>query len=169
MLGDNGNSTRKSSDFGLTAETFVRAVRTLMYGYALVSAVGAKGHEWCALNAAATHIATVEYYSRLNSKCNHTLHNRLMEIEMTVRTERDRVCQQDIRFSLGGAVSITAQRQLWPFVSEFRSVKGKGKGKGCLFQGYFPNFSVLYPRRTNPGSEHQNNVRRKARSRVFLC
>ena len=73
------------------------------------------------------HIAVVEYYSRLNSKCHYALHSRLMEIEMNIRTEWARVCQRDSRFSLGDAVVLTAQRQFWPLASEFKTVKGGGK------------------------------------------
>ena len=45
ILNDNGHSARRASDFGLTADAFVHAVRTLMFGYALVAAADAIGHE----------------------------------------------------------------------------------------------------------------------------
>ena len=128
MIDDNGNAGRKPSDFGATADTFARAVRTLMLGYALVSAADAAGHEWFLLNAAMEHITTAEYNSRLYSNCNYALHNKLMGIEMSIRSEWARVCQHDPRFSLGDAAVPTSQRQFWPFASEFKTAKGNGKG-----------------------------------------
>ena len=127
MLDDNTISLKRNSDFNRTAETFIHAVRTLMYGYALVSAADATGHERCDLNATMAHITAVGYYSRLNSKRNNTPHSRLIEIEMAIRTEWRMVFQQDRRFSIGEAVAFTGQRKLRPFISEFRPVKGGGK------------------------------------------
>ena len=43
MLEDNRDAGRQASDFGATADTAVLAVRTLMLGYALVSAADTAG------------------------------------------------------------------------------------------------------------------------------
>ena len=151
MLDENANFARGNSDFNSSAENFGHAVRTLMFGYALVSAADATGHEWCNIEAAMSHIAAVEYMSRLNSKCAYALHSRILEIEMTIRTEWGRVCQHEPAFSLTDAVALTAQRRLWPCVSEFKPVKGKGKGgkqdrqnmSVNRFQGRGVNFSGM--------------------------
>ena len=101
----------------------------MMFGYALVSAAGATGREWRNLEAATSHIAAVEYASRLNSKCGHALQTRIAETEMAIRTEWAKAFRTDPTFSLTDAIALIARAKLRPLVAEFKTSKG-GWGKG---------------------------------------
>lgn len=73
--------------------------------------------EGSTIDAALSHINIVARYSRLDSVANHSLHSRVLEVEMGVRIEGARVCQFDQRCSMGGDIALTARRQMWPFLS----------------------------------------------------
>ena len=54
-----------------------------------------------------------------------------MEIEMAVRNGRIRIGQFHAQFSLSDAIALIANRNMWPFLSEFKPFTYKGgKGKG---------------------------------------
>lgn len=98
MIDDNGDIGRRTSYFNAATESFVYAVRDLMFGYALVSAVDVSGAEWCNIEAATARAATAGYYFRRNSKRAHALHSRIMKTELTVSADCARLGQSDRRF-----------------------------------------------------------------------
>lgn len=129
MLDSNTLQMKQKSTFNLSPENFLNAVKVLMMGYVLVSANDPKGQEWCTLEAAKSHIDSVEHYSRLDSLANHQLHHRITEIEMSIRNEWSRICQFHVQFSLSDAINLVANRTVWPFLSEFKPITQKGIGK----------------------------------------
>ena len=111
------------TSFNISPEHFAHSVRVLLMGYVLVSVNDPPENQWCTLEAAMSHIDVVEHYSRLDSASNHQQHNRIMQIEMTIRTEWARVRQYEPDFSLGDAITLVGKRQqLWPCVTEFRPI-----------------------------------------------
>ena len=77
--------------------------------------------ERCTLDAALIRINIVERYSRLDSGSNRSLRSRILEVELGVSSEWTRVCQFGHRCSLGDAITLTARRQIRPFLSEYRT------------------------------------------------
>ena len=124
---------KKNTDFLLSAESFCHAVRVLMHGYTLVSMLDPPGEEWCSMGAAQRHIATVEGYSRANSRVSHRMHTQIMEAEMATRLEWTKLGQTNPGVSSTAIIDTLAQRHaIWPLNSEITrvstpSVKGKGK------------------------------------------
>ena len=119
-------SKKRTSDFQNSPETFVHAVRVLMISYALVSVTDPIEDTWCSYNAAQQHISTVETFSRASSKANFSMFSRVMDAEMSVRSEWTRVSQAESSLSLSQIIATVAQRYtLWPALHEFRSL-GKG-------------------------------------------
>ena len=123
LIDPQGLNQKNKATFNISPENFTHCVRVLMLGYVLVSANDPPNDQWCTLEAAMAHIDSVEHYSRMDSGVNHALHSRIMQAEMTIRTEWARVCQYDPKFSLGDAINLIGRRhQLWPCVTEFRTV-----------------------------------------------
>ena len=117
-----GNDPKKRKNNYLTStDSFVRAVRVLMFAYVLASARDATGLEWRNLTAAHLHVATVEHFTRLDSRAGHALHKRLLECEMSIRIEWTRVQQAQPELSLTEIIHIVGQRHsVWPMEMEFR-------------------------------------------------
>ena len=142
--------SRKHSDFNKSPGNFTYAVRILMYAYVLASAPGPLENTWCILEAARAHVSTVEHYSRLSTAAGGAFANRIMEIELAIRSEWVRTHHKEPLLSLSDVITIVSQQTtLWPMAHEFRnpirttvtnkgqyqqvekSYKGKpGKGKG---------------------------------------
>ena len=127
----NPSGARKNQEYLQSAESFCHAVRVLMHGYTIVSMADPRGEEWCDLGAAQRHIATVEGYSRANSRVSHRMHPQIMEAEMATRLEWTKLGQTNPGVSLTAIIDTVAQRHaIWPLNSEItRSGQTKGKGK----------------------------------------
>ena len=99
LIDAQGQSVKAKTTFNLPPGSFAHCVRVLMLGYVLVSANDDPENQRCTLEAAMSHIDIVEHYSRLDSVTGRNLHQRIMQIEMTIRTEWARVCkyEQDFR------------------------------------------------------------------------
>ena len=126
MLDNNAMNAKQKVTFNLSPENFVNSVRVLMMGYVLVSVNDPPGQEWCTLEAAMAHVDCVEQYSRLDSLANHQMHQKIMEIEMSIRTEWSRICQFHAQFSLSDAINLVASRNTWPLISDFKAITWKG-------------------------------------------
>ena len=111
---------RKHSDFNKTPENFAHAVRILMYSYALVSATDPPENVWCSLDAARSHIATVEHYSRLSTAAGGSLGARIMEVGMALRSEWVKIHHKEPNLPLSDVITIVSQSNLWHLHSEFR-------------------------------------------------
>ena len=130
---------RKHSEFNKSPENFTHAVRILMYAYALAAATDPIETTWCSLEAARAHISIVEQYSRMSTAAGGAFANRIMEIELAIRSEWVRTHHREPLLSLSDVIAIVSQQTtLWPMAHEFRTpirtppaVKGwKGPGKG---------------------------------------
>lgn len=118
---ENATSERLSG-YNSTPDAFVRAVRVLMFGYALVSAGDPAGETWCDLDASFAHISRAEQLVKLDSKSNRNLHARLMDSEMQIRAEWARISQFPPPPSFSEIIEIVSQRHtFWPRVAEFRT------------------------------------------------
>ena len=132
---------KRSSDFNSSPESFVRAVRVLMWGYALVSASDPAGTEWCNLDAATVHIAAVEQHSRRNSTHAHVLRNKILDSEMAIRLEWSRIALSEPQLALTDIIILLSQRHgIWPLASDFRGLgrpmkKGRKGGDGFVSKG----------------------------------
>ena len=106
-----------------------------------------RGEEWCSLGAAQSHIATVEGYSRANSRASHRMRPQIMEAEMATRLEWTKLGQTNPAVSLTAIIDTVAQRRaIWPLNSEItRSVHTKGKG--------WQNWQVTPPKGENVRGE----------------
>ena len=119
---DNGaiSLTAKNRDFLSSAESFCRAIRVLMHGYALVSMSDEKGNGWVSLENALAHISIVGNFPRANSKISHRMHAQVMDAESAVRTEWTKLAQNRPELNLSNIIEIVAQRHaIWPLASEF--------------------------------------------------
>ena len=132
---------RKHSDFNKSPENFTHAVRILMYAYVSASATDPIESTWCSLEAARAHISIVEQYSRLSTAAGGGFANRIMEVELAIRSEWVKVHHREPLLSLSDVITIVSQQTtLWPMSHEFRNpiavtplgkktgLKGKGKG-----------------------------------------
>lgn len=117
-----GGTKRNTSDFNTSAESFLRAARVLMGGYALVSAFDVI--PWCALEAAQKHIITVGNISRTSSKHRHTARSRILDAEMPARREWARIAQSDTRYTLTDIIEIVSQRHsIFPIANGLKGVR----------------------------------------------
>ena len=118
-LGD--DPRKRKNDYLTSTDSFVRAVRVLMYAYVLASARDAAGLEWCNLTAAHLHVATVEHFTRLDSRAGRALRKRLLECEMSIRIVWTRFQQAQPELSLTEITHIVGQRRsVWHMEMEFR-------------------------------------------------
>ena len=130
LLEEPSQNSRKNRDFLNSPESFLHAVRVLMRGYTLVSMLNVKGEEWCSLGACQRHVATVESYSRANSRVSHKMHNQIMEAEMATRLEWTKLGQANPGVTLTSIIDTVAQRHaIWPLNSEITRVSTPKGGK----------------------------------------
>ena len=123
-----------SSEFNKTPENFTHAVRILLYNYALFPASDPPANTWCSLDADRAHISTVEHYSRLSTAAGGALGARIMEAEMTIRSEWAKVHRKEPGLSLSDVITIVSQSKLRPLTYEFRGttrpITQDRRGKG---------------------------------------
>ena len=137
--------SKKITNFYFHRDRFCHSVRVLMHGYALASMLDPVGQEWCGLEAALSHISTVENLSRMNSKTGGNMHPRIVEAEGAVRSEWTKLGQAQPQISLSAIIDVISQRHaIWPLLSEFTRTqtprwkgdkngqKGQEKGYGTL-------------------------------------
>lgn len=91
------------------------------WGYALLSSNGPVGNFRRTLDAAQSHISTVEHYSRLNSTFNHALRERILEIDIPLRLERNKMSQFNNELPLSGIIYVVVNRGAWPLADECRN------------------------------------------------
>ena len=117
--------------FNLSPENFVHSVRVLLLGYVLVSANDPPENQWCTLEGAMAHIDAAEHYSRLDSITGHSLHSRIMQIEMTIRIEWARACQYEPDFSLSDAIQhinetkTVSRHKVYPEILKSENIRGE--------------------------------------------
>lgn len=111
---------RKQSDFNKTPENFTHSVGVIMYSYALVSAGAPPGNILRTLDAARSHNATVEHYSRLITAAGGPLGGGVMDVEMALRSQWVVTRHIELNLSLSDVVTIVSQSNLWPLNAEFR-------------------------------------------------
>ena len=123
---DIGGATKKRfSDFGSSPEAFLRAVRILLLGYALVSAADPTPR--CSLDAAQRYISCVEAVSRLSAKSHHANHQKILDADMSARIEWTRVAQAEPSLNLGDIIEIAANKHtIWPIAADLKGTKGDG-------------------------------------------
>ena len=116
------NQSKRNNDFLHPGECLIAAVRTLMYGYVIVSSRDPEGQMWCDLDAGLSHISTVEHFLRLNTKNGIGLRQKIVDAEMAVRMEWTRVQQLNPDMSLSEIIStVTNRHTIWPSIGEFRT------------------------------------------------
>ena len=117
-----GPARRTTSDFNSSAESFMRAIRVLMNGYALVSANDSITGR--SLEAAQKHATVVENISRTGSQFGRAAHNRILEAAMQAMREWARISQGDTRYSISGVIEIASGRHsIWPIAADLRGAK----------------------------------------------
>ena len=135
-------TSKRQSEFNSAQDAFVRAVRVLMFGYALVSAGDPAGEMWCDLDASFAHISRVGQLVKLDRKSNHNLHARLMDSEMQIMADRARISKCPPLLSLSEIIEIVPQRHaFWPGVEEFRTPKNTRNDKWPQPFGKWPRQS----------------------------
>ena len=107
---ENAGGVKRNNDFIYANEPLLSAVRTLMYGYVLVSRIDPERSVWCELGAATVRINAVEYFARLSAKFSHLHHLKITDAEASVRTEWTRVQQLEPGLSLTQIIDQVSKR-----------------------------------------------------------
>ena len=76
VLGRGQNTNKRNNDFLYSGDALIAAVRTLMYGYVLVSCTDDVNNAWCGLGSALSHVSELENLVRLNYKGNLVLRQK---------------------------------------------------------------------------------------------
>ena len=135
VLDRDQNANKRNNDFLQSGDALIAAVRTLMYGYVLVSCADEVAKTWCGLDSALSHVSELGNYVRLNTRGNLFLHQKTLDAELAVRVEWARVQQKEPKFTLSEIIETVSKRHtIWPVIGDFRNryndKHGGGKGRG---------------------------------------